>query len=193
MDTFSNFLRLRLRPLTLGSVQMGIGGSSGSDLQGERLPPPEPKVRHPPRKNCNRKTHKNGIYTTFWRKHSPSEPKNTDILPPPGTFTLPSRSDRAHVLRRHMLRMGLSDLVPPNHSPCRPVKLGNWPHKRPSGVLGDVRPQGPEPLEKPHFRLFSSSYVSNFLWSFRRMSTSSAHLCRQSQWKNRHLWCCSIA
>ena len=48
----------------------------------ERLPLPSrtPKVRHPPRKNCNtyRRTHKNGFYTiTFgpcWRKRLPSDP-----------------------------------------------------------------------------------------------------------------------
>ena len=35
---------------------------------------------------CNRKTHKNGIFIIhfkpFWRKHTPSDPKNTDTLPP---------------------------------------------------------------------------------------------------------------
>ena len=33
----------------------------------------------------------------FWRKHPPSNPKNRDTLPPPGSFTPPSGSDRAHV------------------------------------------------------------------------------------------------
>ena len=83
-------------------------GSRGESLPlrslgGGATPPFEPNVRHPPRKNCNRKTHKNGIYTTifrpFWRKHPPSDPKNIDTLPSPRPVQPPSGTDRAPVSR----------------------------------------------------------------------------------------------
>ena len=73
---------------------MGIGESLPLRPLGVGATPPEPEVRHPTRKNCNRKTHKNGIYTTPFRLFGvstlPPTQKNTDTLPPPAR-SLPPR------------------------------------------------------------------------------------------------------
>ena len=59
-----------------------------------------PKVRQPPRKNCNRKTHKTEFQLpvlAIFAKTSSNRPRTTDTIPSLGLVHSPSKRDRAHL------------------------------------------------------------------------------------------------